>query len=163
MLKRIVLLSAIIISGSAVFAQDFQRDEYQDWPYDAGTETTDGNEATNLGKVIKDDAVDPNDSAINKIQKSLQVDYQDSKGVDQTATYFVKNILNWLMSIAGLVALIVLLYGFYQMFVAKDHKSGYEEAFKVVKGAAIALLVIALAWFIVSWFFDIYFKVRDDV
>ncbi len=163
MLKRLVLLSAIIISGSAVFAQDFQRDEYQDWPYDAGTETTDGNEATNLGKVIKDDAVDPNDSAINKIQKSLQVDYQDSKGVDQTATYFVKNILNWLMSIAGLVALIVLLYGFYQMFVAKDHKSGYEEAFKVVKGAAIALLVIALAWFIVSWFFDIYFKVRDDV
>ena len=163
MLKRLVLLIAIIISGSAVFAQDFQRDEYQDWPYDAGTETTDGNEATNLGKVIKDDAVDPNDSAINKIQKSLQVDYQDSKGVDQTATYFVKNILNWLMSIAGLVALMVLLYGFYQMFVAKDHKSGYEEAFKVVKGAAIALLVIALAWFIVSWFFDIYFKVRDDV
>ena len=163
MLKRLVLLSAIIISGSAVFAQDFQRDEYQDWPYDAGTETTDGNEATNLGKVIKDDAVDPNDSAINKIQKSLQVDYQDSKGVDQTATYFVKNILNWLMSIAGLVALIVLLYGFYQMFVAKDHKSGYEEAFKVVKGAAIALLVIALAWFIVSWFFYISFKVRDDV
>ncbi len=163
MLKRLMLLSAIIISGSAVYAQDFQRDEYQDWPYDAGTETTDGNEATNLGKVIKDDAVDPNDSAINKIQKSLQVDYQDSKGVDQTATYFVKNILNWLMSIAGLVALIVLLYGFYQMFVAKDHKSGYEEAFKIVKGAAIALFVIALAWFIVSWFFDIYFKVRDDV
>lgn len=160
---RITFIFTVCLSLSWVGAQDFQRDEYQDRPYDAGTETTDGNEATNLGKVIKDDAVDPSDSAISKIQKSLQVDYQDSKGVDQTATYFVKNILNWLMSIAGLVALIVLLYGFYQMFVAKDHKSGYEEAFKIVKGAAIAILVIALAWFVVSWFFDIYFKVRDDV
>jgi hypothetical protein len=163
MLRSLLCFFAILICSSAVQAQDFNWDEYEKWPYDAGTETTDANEATNLGKVIKDDAVKPSDGALSEIQKSFQVDYQTTKGVDQTATYFVKNILNWLLSIAGLVALIVLLYGFYQMFVAKDHKSGYEEAFKIVKGAAIALLIIAVARFIVSWFFEIYFRVKDDV
>lgn len=160
---RIVFLFTFCLSVSCARAQDFNRDDSIKWPYDAGTETNNGNDATDLGKILKDDAVKPSDSAISKIQKAFQIDYQDTKGVDQTATYFVKNILNWLLAIAGLVALIVLLYGFYQMFVAKDHKTGYEEAFKVVQGAAIAILVIALARFIVSWFFDIYVKVKADV
>lgn len=148
---------------SPAFAQDFNRGDHTDWPYDAGTETTDGNAATDLWTVIKDDAVKDNEGVLAKIQKAFQVDYQSSKGVEQTATYFVKNIINWLLAIAGLVALVVLIYGFYQMFAAKDHKSGYEEAFKIVKGAAIALLVIGVAWFIVSWFFEIYTRVKDDV
>ncbi|USN54184.1 MAG: hypothetical protein H6765_06355 [Candidatus Peribacteria bacterium] len=70
-------------------------------------------------------------------------------------------MLNYFLAIAGLVALIVLVLGFYKMFTASDNKEGYKEALQYVTRAAIAIVIIGVSWFLVSWFFDIFIRVRD--
>jgi hypothetical protein len=59
--------------------------------------------------------------------------------------------------------LIVLVYGFYKMFVAKDNAEAFQEALSIVKWAIIALLVIWVSWYIVSIMFDLFFAAKEDI
>jgi hypothetical protein len=55
-----------------------------------------------------------------------------------------------------------LIYGFYKMLSASDNKEDYNYALKVVKWAAIAILLMGVTRFLVSWFFEVFFLVRDE-
>lgn len=120
-----------------------------------------GEKSVDFWKTIKEKAIDPTESVSEKIQKALGIDYGDAK--DQRATYFVQRLINRFLGIIGLVALIVLIYGFYQMFTAGDNSAAYDHAMKVVKWAALALFVIGLSRYIVSLLFDIYFTAKEDI
>ena len=127
------------------------------WPGEAGQ----GADSVDLGKVIKEDAIDPEDSASEKIQKELGVDYQNAD--NQRATFYIKQVINRFLAVIWLIALIVLIYWFYKMFFASDGEESFGEALKIVKWAALALFVIWLSWFIVSMIFDIFYAAKEDV
>lgn len=118
-------------------------------------------DSVDLWQIIKDDAIDPEDSASELIQKDLWVAYQDAE--NQRATFYIKQVINRFLAIIWLIALIVLVYWFYKIFFASDGEESFGEALKIVKWAAIALFVIWLSWFIVSMLFDIFFAAKEDI
>lgn len=126
------------------------------FPYDY--ELPWGEEGADLWKLIKTKAVDPSDSASEQIQVAYKIDY----AWEQRATEYLKELINWVLWIVGILALAVLIYGFYQMFLAKDDQEAMDKAKKIVTWAIIALFVIGTAWIVVSQFFDIFFRVKAD-
>ena len=53
------------------------------------------------------------------------------------------------------IALVIVIYSFYQMFFTEDSK-GIEQVKKNLKGVAITLVIIGLSRFIVSFIFNFY-------
>ncbi|MDR0651033.1 MAG: hypothetical protein LBG59_06680 [Candidatus Peribacteria bacterium] len=74
------------------------------------------------------------------------------------ALMYVKTIINLLLSLVSFVALGIILYSFYLMFFTEDTK-GIETVKKNLKGVAIALVILGLSWFIVSFIFNLYNRI----
>jgi hypothetical protein len=152
MFKRLIgCLSVLCILPVWLLGADFS------FPYDA--EITNTNKA-DIGKSFKDNALGT-DSTSEELQRTYNVAW-DSEW-DQRATDYIRIIINWFLAIIGLVALIVIIIWFYKMLVSWDSEAAWWEARKLVMNAAIALTVIGIAWFVVSWFFDIFFIVSSEI
>lgn len=152
MIKWIVgVCSLIILWGWLAVAWDF------DFPYDG--ETTNTNEA-DIWQSLSENAIGE-ESTAEEIQRTFNV-ARDSEW-DQRATDYIRVIINWFLAIVGLVALVVVVLGFYKMLVSSDNEAALWEARKTVINAALALAVIGIAWFVVSWFFDIFFLVSSEI
>jgi hypothetical protein len=67
----------------------------------------------------------------------------------------VKNFVNWVLGLLSLIALIVLLYGGFNMVTAAGDDAKYKKGFKILQQAAIGLAVVGLSWIIVSFIFYI--------
>ncbi len=65
----------------------------------------------------------------------------------------IKSFVNWVLTILALIALIVLLWGGFQMLTAAGDDGKYKKGFTILKQAAIGLAFIALAWLMVSLIF----------
>lgn len=65
----------------------------------------------------------------------------------------IKNGINWLLGLLGLIALVVLLWGGFQMVTAAGADDKYKKGFTILKQAGIGLLFIGLAWLFVSLIF----------
>lgn len=65
----------------------------------------------------------------------------------------VKNGINWLLGLLGLIALIVLLWGGFQMVTAAGDDKKYAAGFTILKQSGIGLVFIGLAWLFVSLIF----------
>ncbi len=128
------------------------------FPYDV-SDAQKWEEAINIWKIIKEEAIDPDDSASEQIQAAYKIDLED----DQRATAYIKEVMNRILAIIGLVALTTLIYGFYRMILTTDNEEGYKNARKIIVTAIIALFIIGTAWILVSQFFDIFFQVKKDV
>lgn len=126
-----------------------------EWPYTDPPES--GEDTTEIGKILEADSNDRG-STTQRIQSEYNVDFEG----DQRGTAFVASVINWFLAISGLVALVILVIGFYKIFIAKDSEEALKDARKTVVSAVIALLVIGAAWFIVSQFFDVFFRVKGD-
>ncbi len=117
-------------------------------------------DAVDIGKVTKTVAIDPNQGAVQRI---IDVFFDnDLNTPQQKATYYIKGVLNLFLSIIGFVALVYLIYGFYKMFTASGD-DWRKEAQKIVVWSLIALAIMGVARFIVSWFFAIYEKAITPV
>ena len=148
-----IYLFGILVSWGAVSAFSF--DDIKEFPYAQWeNEYINPEDTVDAGQVFKDDSVDPDDGIVNQLMDAFGINYTDE--TDQTATFYVKELINWLLAIVGIVALISLLWWFYKMLLTKDSEEWYTSAKKIVMNAAIAITVIWLSWFIVSWFFAIY-------
>ncbi len=132
-----------------------------DFPLGDGTEASNDGSAIDFWQLIKDDAIDPTDSASEQIQEELGINYGQAE--NQRATYYIQELINWFLAIVGLVSLIVLVYGFYKMFAANDNAEAFADAVKIVKWAAIALLVIWVSRYLVSIIFDLFFAAKEDI
>ena len=65
----------------------------------------------------------------------------------------VRNFVNWMLGILALIALLVLLYGGFQMVTAAGNEDQYGQWFKILKQAAAGLAMIGIAWFVISIIF----------
>lgn len=76
-------------------------------------------------------------------------------GADQGSNLIniIKSAINWVLSILGLITLVLLLWGGFQMVTAAGDDGKYKAGFKILKQAGIGLAFIALAWFMVTLIF----------
>jgi len=108
---------------------------------------------TDIWKIIKTDTINQNDSALNKLLKLFKLSETDryNSGTSK-AIYYAKMIINLLLSLVSLIALIMLIYAFYLMFFSKQ-ESGMTKAKQILKWVAIAITIMWLSRFIVSFIF----------
>lgn len=65
----------------------------------------------------------------------------------------IRTFLNWVLGILSLIALIVLLYGGFNMVTAAGDDAKYKKGFKILQQAAVGLAIVGLSWIIVSAIF----------
>ena len=74
-------------------------------------------------------------------------------GTDRGTTDFislVRSFVNWILGLISLIALLMALYGGFKMVTSAGDDGKYKDGFKVLKNAAIGLIIIGLSWIIVS-------------
>lgn len=74
-------------------------------------------------------------------------------GKNDSLITVVKNGINWVLGILALIALIILLWGGFQMVTAAGDEEKYKKGFTILKQAAIGLILIGIAWFVISIIF----------
>ena len=65
----------------------------------------------------------------------------------------IKSFINWMLGLLSLIALVVLLYGGFNMVTAAWAEEKYKKGFKIMQQAWVWLAVIWLSWFVVSIIF----------
>ena len=65
----------------------------------------------------------------------------------------IRTAINWVLWMLSLVALVLCLWGGFQMMTSGGDSKKYESGLNVLKWAAIGLAIIALSWLIVSLIF----------
>ncbi|MEI7562239.1 MAG: pilin [bacterium] len=114
-------------------------------------------EPTDIAQVIKQDAVAPSNGILQTLSKFFRIS-GTSYNPDNTgspAINYVKWILNMVLGLVSFVALVLVIFAFYLIFFSKDEE-GVKKAKKILTGVAIALAIMGLAWFIVSYFFNVF-------
>lgn len=66
--------------------------------------------------------------------------------------FYLKTVVNLLLSFVSLIALILIIYAFYMIFFKKD-EAGVTTAKQIIKWVIIALFVIGLSRIVVSFLF----------
>jgi len=147
LLKKIILISLTTISIiSFWFSQDFYYD------YDSNS-TTPNN--TEIWSIIQTDVINDQESSLNKLLELFQLSNKDryqNGWWTSKAIYYAKMIVNLLLSFVSLIALVMLIYAFYLMFFSTQ-ESGMTKAKQMLKWIAIAITIMWLSWFIVSFIF----------
>jgi hypothetical protein len=54
----------------------------------------------------------------------------------------IKTAINWVLSILGIIALVILLYGGFQMVTAAGAEDKYKKGFTILRQAGIGLIFI---------------------
>lgn len=67
----------------------------------------------------------------------------------------IKKVINWILGILSLIALILCLWWWFQMLTAAGDDNKVKTWTKILKQAAIWLVVIWLSWLLVSFIFRI--------
>ena len=127
---------------------------YNDNPNDNQYTPTYGEPNTNIASMFKND-VENDKSAWQGLLKMFKLKGQDwywNSEENEKAIYYIKWIVNMLLSLTAFVSLIMVIFAFYMIFFSKED-SGVTKAKQVLKWVALALIVMWLSWFIVSIFF----------
>ncbi len=77
------------------------------------------------------------------------------KGAGQTDAFInvIRGGINWVLGILAFIALIVLLYGGFLMVTAAGEEEKYKKGFTILQQAAVGLILIGVARFILSLIF----------
>lgn len=65
----------------------------------------------------------------------------------------IKSFINWMLGILALIALVILIWGGFQMVTAAGDDAKYKKWFKILQQAAIGLVFIGVSWLVVSVIF----------
>lgn len=65
----------------------------------------------------------------------------------------IRKAINWVLGILSFIALVLCLWGGFQMMTSGGDSKKYESGLNLLKWAAIGLAVIAVSWLIVSLIF----------
>ena len=76
-------------------------------------------------------------------------------GVDQGGKLIdvIKSFINWMLGMLALIALVILIWGGFQMVTAAGDETKYKKGFKILQQAAIGLVFIWVSWLVVSVIF----------
>lgn len=122
----------------------------QVWPQEAAT-------SHQIGEVFNDVAVDNPNGIVGRLLEAIWFPLPASYG-DEPASAYIRDVVNYFLWLVSFIAVIVLIYWFYGMFFA-EQESGFNKAKQMVKGTAIALGILFLSWFIISYLFTIFTQV----
>jgi len=70
---------------------------------------------------------------------------QGSKLIDS-----IKSFINWTLGMLATIALVLCLYAGFMMVTSTGDDAKYKKGLDIIKKAAIGLIIIGLAWLIVS-------------
>ncbi len=96
------------------------------------------------------------DSLIKQMLEQLWFEF----GNGQVAIQFINNIINFALVVVGLIAMAVLIYGFYKMFFTEGEE-WRTDAKKLIRNTLIALLVIWFARYITSRAFNLFYATTE--
>ena len=65
----------------------------------------------------------------------------------------ITNAVNWILGMLALIALIICLWGGFQMVTAAGDDGKYKKGMGILKQAAIGLIIIGVSWLFVSVIF----------
>lgn len=74
-------------------------------------------------------------------------------GKEDALITVIKNTVNRGLGSLALIALIILMYGGFLMVIAAGDEEKYKKGFTILKQAAVGLILIGLAWFVISMVF----------
>lgn len=62
----------------------------------------------------------------------------------------IKGVANWVFGILALIALLIVIYGWFLMLTSAGEDDAYTKWWSVMKSALIWIVIIGVAWFVVS-------------
>ncbi len=142
-MKKILLAVLCIVTINCIQAQDFF---YNVWQDSINQSTED------IGTVIGEDTTN-SESLMVKLLEIFGLDTFIT-GSDTGATNYITYIINIVLGLWAFIALAMIIYGFYLMFFS-DQDEWFAKAKAILKGASIALFIIGLSWFIISFLFNV--------
>lgn len=147
-MKLLKYIFLIWIVSNIIISLWFSEDFYYDYN-NTSTEQWD----TEIWWIIKSDNIEKQDSLINRLLDLFNLSSQDryNSGTSKWI-YYAKMIINMALSFVSLIALIMLIYWFYMMFFSRE-ESGIARAKQILKWVWLALAIMWLARFIVSFIF----------
>ena len=155
---RKILLSLGIVFTLGI-AYNFAVAQTEPFPYDINstTQLTSQDEPTDISQVIKDDSLTPTTSLMTRLTNFFRVS-GTSYNPDNTgnpAINYIKRILNIVLALVSFISLVLIIFAFYLIFFGKE-EDAFKKAKKILTGVAIALAIMGLSWFIVSFFFNVF-------
>jgi len=67
---------------------------------------------------------------------------------------FIQSAVNWILALLGLITIIILIWGGFQMVTAAGDDGKYKKGFTIVKQAVIGLILIGVSALIVNLIFS---------
>jgi len=147
--KKICYSLLILLGFVALptFGQDFYYN-YQEW--DPGRDNLE------IGEIIHEEAVKPQNTVLYKIREMFRLTGKFYDKSNKTvAIDYIKSIINIALGLVGFISLILVLYAFYLMFFT-EQEQWMTRAKKILRWVMIALVIMGLSYFIVSFIFYVY-------
>ena len=154
-MKKILFSLLLIIWFTWFFVkwEDFYYDVNKDWSVVKDFD----NESLDIWNVINEEAVQPDNSLLQRLLSVFKLKWSNwyNNNGDLKAFAYVKMIVNFLLALVSLIALILTIYGFYLMFFSGQDE-WLKKAKKILTWVAIAMAIMWLSRFIISFLFYVY-------
>lgn len=157
MKKRAKILVFTLIAGSTIIWKSFSTEPF---PYSWISIPNDEN--TDFATDLKTWIWEPNNGLHNLLMLFMPNDTMYGSVNSPSFLFYLKTIVNLLLSFVSLIALIFLIYAFYMIFFKKDD-AGINTAKQMIKWIAVALVVIWLSRIVVSFLFRFENKNTEDL
>ncbi len=148
----------IAIAFSAIVQMCLLTPTYATAPFPYTDNNYTANPTTNVGQVLKQ--TNQWWSLLENFLTLMGINYADPIVNGQRtgkAIIYVQVVINYVLALLGGIALVIILYSFFMMFIGKGDDA-FAKARKTIIWTAIALFVIWLAWSIMDYLFYIYNK-----
>ncbi len=121
--------------------------------YDYDVNSTTQHNETNIGNIVETDVINNNNSVLNKLLDLFKLSNQQwyNSGTSK-AIYYAKMTVNMLLWLVSFIALVMLIYAFYMIFFLKED-SWITKAKQIIKWVSLALIIMWLSRFIISFLF----------
>ena len=164
-LIRTLALLGIVWTSTLAFAY-----AQADFPYDnIDTSNPTIDVAQEINNDVIDDSENQGESLITKLTNIFGLERDEIREVDtgdngrtfdRRWTNYISFVINVALALMAFIALVVLIYGFFTMFFAKKEE-WLAKAKKILINTTIAIIIIAISRFVVSFLFNVFTQVRD--
>jgi hypothetical protein len=162
--KKLLLIIWWLLLITSNFSESINTTSANSFYYDNGGSSPEipSSMNTEFWKTVREEAiyweVNSNTTSLKKIMHAFHLSTEIEWADDQprVALYYIRRIINYVLYFASFITLLLLIFNFYKVVVWDDKE--IENAKKNIKWILIALLFMAVAWFIISmiyWFYQI--------
>lgn len=145
-------IGSLIVISNFSFAGSKNNDFHYTIPHTSQVMESQPN--TEIGKIVTTDAVTQREGLLQRLMGALGLQ-KPADGEKQPALAYIKKIINYALGFVSFIAFVLVLYAFYMMLIG-DGDKGREKVKSTLKGIAIAIIILSVAWLVVSMLFWIY-------